>query len=245
MSKFKAHPSTVKIKKHFKIKTTFFSPTSKDEIVAIIKGLQNNKAAGGEIPSNILKKSNFTFELTQCVNFTLKNGKFPDSLKSSNISAIHKKDDPTDKANYRPVSALPLLSKIFERLIKNQLGEYIDLFLNKLLCGFRKADSTQHALFKLLHRLDNSGFIGTILMDLSKAYDCLQHDLVIAKFEAYGVSKNSFKLFLDYLEGRKQRVKIGSSSSFWSDVKRGLLQGSILGPLLFNNFINDLLIFIM
>ena len=78
VSKFKTHPSIVKIKKHFKIKTTFFfSLTSKDEIVAIIKYLQNNKAAGGEIPLNILKKSNFTFhELTECVNFTLKNGKF-------------------------------------------------------------------------------------------------------------------------------------------------------------------------
>ena len=106
-------------------------------------------------------------------------------------------------------------------------------FLKKLLCGFRKAHSTQHALFKLLHswqkELDNSGFIGTILMDLSKAYDCLPHDLIIAKFEAYGLSKNSLKLLLDYLEGRKQRVKIGSSYSFWSDVKRGVPQGSILG----------------
>ena len=81
----------------------------------------------------------------------------------------------------------------------------MDLFLNKLLCGFRKAHSTQHALFKLLHNfqkeLDNLGFIDTILMDLSKAYDCLPHDLIIAKFEAYDVHKNSRKLLLDYLEG--------------------------------------------
>ena len=82
VSKFKTHSSIVKIKKHFKIKTTFsFSPTSKDEIVAIIKGLQNNKAAGGEIPLHILKKSIFTFdELTEYVNYILKNGKFPYSL---------------------------------------------------------------------------------------------------------------------------------------------------------------------
>ena len=77
-------------------------------------------------------------------------------------------------------------------------------------------------------------------MDLSKTYDCLQHDLVIAKFEAYGVSKNSLKL----LRKPKQLVKIGSSCSFWSDVKRGLPKESILGLLLFNKFINDLLIFI-
>ena len=94
MLKFKTHPSIVKIKKHFKINTTFsFSPTSKDEIVAIIKDLQNNKAAGGEIPLNILKKSNFTFdELTECVNCTLRNEKFPDSLKNAIISPVYKKD---------------------------------------------------------------------------------------------------------------------------------------------------------
>ena len=83
MSKFKTHPSIAKVKKHFKINTAFsFSPTSKDEIVAIIKDLQNNKAVGGEILLDILKKSNFTFDgLTECVDYTLKNGKFPDSLK--------------------------------------------------------------------------------------------------------------------------------------------------------------------
>ena len=83
---------------------------------------------------------------------------------------------------------MPLLSKVFERVIYNQLGIYVDTFLNKLLCGFRKAHSTQHALFKLLQRwqkeLDNSGLVSTILKDLSKAYDCLPHDLIIAKFEA-------------------------------------------------------------
>ena len=113
-----------------------------------------------------------------------------------------------DKVNYRPVSVLPLLSKIFQRVIYNQLGEYMDLSLNRLLPGFRKAYATQHALFKLLHswqkELDNSGFVATILMDLSKVYDCLPHDLIIAKFEPYGLSQNSLKLLLHYLEDRKQ-----------------------------------------
>ena len=99
-------------------------------------------------------------------------------------------------------------------------------------------------LFKLLQRwqneLDSSGLVGTILMDLSKAYDCLPHDLIIAKFEAYGFSISSFSLLLDYLTSRKQRVKIGSSYSIWNEIKRGFPQGSLL----FNAFINDIFFFI-
>ena len=176
------------------------------------------------------------------------NGKFSITLKNANVTTVPKKDDPTDKTNFRPVSVLPVLSKVFERVIYNQLGKYMDTFLNKLLCGFRKAHSTQHALFKLLQRwwkeLDNSGLVGTILMDLSKAYDWLPHNLIIAKFEAYGFSISSLSLLLDYLTSRRERVKLGSSYSVWNEIKRGVPQWSILGPLLFNVFINDIFMFI-
>ena len=124
------------------------------------------------------------------------------------------------QSKHRRVSVLALLSKIFVRVIYNHLGECMVLFLNKLLSGFRKAHSAQHVLSNLLQNWqkelpDNSGFIGEILIDFSKAYDCLPHDLIIAKFEAYGLSNISLKLLFNYLEGRIQRMKIGSSCSFW------------------------------
>ena len=147
--------------------------------------------------------------MTICVNYALIKGKFLTTLKNANVTSVHKKYDPTDKTNFRPVSVLPLLSKVFEPVIYHQLSKYIDTFLNKLLCRFRKAHSAQHALFKLLQRwekeLNNSGLVDTILMDLSKAY--LPHDLIITKFESYGLSKSSLNLLMDYLSSRKQRGK--------------------------------------
>ena len=157
---------------------------------------------------------------------------------------VHKKKDPTDKTNYSPVSILTLLSKVFEKVMYMQLYDYMENFLNHILCGFRKAHSTQRALFRLIQswqkELDQSGFVGTILMDLSKAYDCLPHGLMVIKLEVYGLAKESLQSISDYLSYRKQRTKIGSTYSDWANVIRGIPQGFILGPLLFNIFINDI-----
>ena len=107
--------------------------------------------------------------------------------------SVHKKKDPTDKTNYRPVSILPLLSKVFEKLMYMQSYDYTENCWNELLRGFRKACSTQHALFRLIQSLqkeiDELGFVGTIMMDLSKAYDSLLQDAMVAKLEAYRLAK--------------------------------------------------------
>ena len=145
--------------------------------------------------------------MTLCINKSFISGKFQDCLKQANVSPIFKKDDPLDKENYRPVSILPLLSKVYEKLLYNRLSDYVENIFNVILCGFRKAHSTQHALFKLLQswqkELDEKGMVATVLMDLSKAYDCIPHDLLIAKLNTYGIDGVGLLLISDYLSHRK------------------------------------------
>ena len=117
----------------------------------VIEGLPSNKATAGEIPIKILRERKFTLEyLTSSVNEAISSGKLPDSLKLSNIVLVDKKKDPTDKYNYRSVYILPLLSKVSEKIMYDQLYIYMNNFSNELFCGFCRAHSTQHALFKLL-----------------------------------------------------------------------------------------------
>ena len=127
----------------------------------------------------------------------------------------------------------------------DQMYSYFNQILSKHQCGFRQGHSTQHSLLlmveKLKKSLDNSGVGGMLLTDLSKAFDCLRHDLLIAKLAAYGFDQPSLCFIFSYLSGRIQRTKLNNACSSYADIKYGVPQGSILGPLLFNIDICDLL----
>ena len=159
-----------------------FKAYTEEFLKNIVNDLSWNEAAGGDMPLNLIKESTLILPyLGHCVNEDLMKSEFLDPHKLSNIVPIQKKEDPTDKKNYGPNSALSLLSKVFEKVMYKQFYEYLNNYLNDLLCGFRKAHSTQHVMPRLIQslkkELDNSGFVAIILLDLSKAYDCLTHDL--------------------------------------------------------------------
>ena len=197
------------------------------------------KSSVGEIFPAIIKlaKKEILIPITNCINKCISIKSFPDELKVADVITAFKKEDPNNKANYRPISLLPIISKIFERVLFEQIEKFSDKVLSPKLCGFRKGHSTQHALLNLLKNwqktLDKSGVIGTVLMDLSKIFH------MIAKLSAYGFEAFATSLICTYLSNRYQRVKIGSVFSSYLEILRGVPQGSILGPILFNIFIND------
>ena len=216
---FSSHPSVIQMKEKTKKDVFSFRHVLPWETYRAILSINQNKSTSCTSPTKVLRSlaEEICIPLTDCINSAILNGKFPSELKMAEVILIFKKGDPFEKANYRPISLLPSLSKVYEELIYKQLNTFFENKLSPLLCGFRSRYSTQHALLNLINKwhscLDNSGVVCTIFMDLSKAFDCLPHKLILAKLHAYGVDIKSLKLLQDYLSNRTQRVKHDSTLS--------------------------------
>lgn len=226
-----------------------FTPVTTTEIGNIINNLSSNTSSGLDgISCKVVKclKRVILNQLTICINKCLINGKFPDSLKIAKVTPVYKSGSKSDTGNYRPISVLPIFSKIIEKVIYNRLEVF--LTSNKLLFekqyGFRPGASTLSASIDLItylkNNIDQKKVALGVFIDLRKAFDTISHKLLLQKLQNMGIGGSVLKMLESYLTNRYQSVKIGNSQSEFKQISYGVPQGSILGPLLFLTYINNI-----
>ena len=226
----------------------FVSPTDKTEIEDVISSLDSNNSVGpNSIPTKILKllKDDISSQLSETFNISFSSGVFPSILKTAKVIPVHMKDSKLDFSNYSAISLLSNIEKILERLMHNRMNKFFSY--NNLIYSsqfsFRQKYSTVHALISLTENIRKKleGNIGCdIFVDLQKAFDTVEHDILLSKLEHYGIRGLANEWFKSYLSNRKQYVSINGYDSNLADVKFGVPQGSVLGPLLFLIYNNDL-----
>lgn len=230
-------------------KYNYFDCITPEFVFDEICKMSNNKSSGiGNFNVKLLKLAApiICHSLAYICNLSLQTSVFPHDWKRAKVTPIYKDGDKADVSNYRPISVLPIISKIIERAVHNQLYNFFtkNNILNECQSGFRSNHSTTTTLLDvsdfILNNINQGKITGALFLDLKKAFDTVNHSLLIQKLHTYGVTGNALQWFTSYLSGRTQSVNINSTLSDFKEIDIGIPQGSILGPLLFIVYVNSL-----